>query len=50
MKEKLQSHCLKWMLGYLSCREHFIMDEWMSDVGFRMKDELLQFLITMNAL
>ena len=36
--------------GISGCREHFIMEEWMSDVGFRMKDELLQILITMNAL
>ena len=27
-----------------------IMDEWMSNIGFTMKDELWQILIPMNAL
>ena len=35
--------------GISGCREHFIMEEWMSNVGFTMKDKLLQILITMNA-
>ena len=35
--------------GISVCREHFIMEEWMSNVGFRMNDQLLQILITMNA-
>ena len=29
--------------GISGCREHFIMEEWMNDVGFRMKDELCKF-------
>ena len=36
--------------GIPGCREHFIMEEWMSNVGFTMKDELLQIIITMNVL
>ena len=36
--------------GITGCREHFIMEEWMSNVGFTMKDELWQILIPMNAL
>ena len=50
MKEKLQSHCLKWVLGYLVVENTLLWRKWMSDVGFRMKDELLQILIIMNAL
>ena len=36
--------------GISGCNEHFIMDEWMSNVGFTMKNEVLQVVITMNAL
>ena len=50
MKEKLQSHCLKWMQAYLKVREQFVIEEWMSTIRFWLKDELLQFLIIMNAL
>ena len=28
--------------GISGCREHFIMEEWMSDVEFRTRNELLQ--------
>ena len=34
-------------VGISDCREHCIMDEWMSNIGFTMKDELLQILIPM---
>ena len=40
MKEKLQSHCLKWILGYLNGREHFVIEEWTT-----VKNELLSNLI-----
>ena len=36
--------------GISGCRELFVMEEWMSNLGCRMKDELLQKQITMNAL
>ena len=36
--------------GISGCREHCIMEEWMSNIGFTMKDELWQILIPMNAL
>ena len=36
--------------GISGCREHFIMEEWMSNIGFTMNDELWQILIPMNAL
>ena len=48
MKEKLYLHCLKWMQAYLNCREHFFMEEWMSDLGCRMS--LLQILISMKCI